>query len=679
MSFSPAKRSAILAFGAVLLLALGLRAFFIWISITHLPVTGDEALTVLISKQVIRGEWPLLISGTPYLFPIEGYLMAPLVEWMPRNVVGARYLTLSLGLLSLVGFFFLVKKVLPRDSQWPAFLLVLFPSAYLLIIQSGYVPPNYATSILLAWATSSLLAVSFTSSRPYLLYLVIGVIGGIAFGVHMLAISYIFPAFILILLGRNFIDAAKGAGSFLLGMLIGLVPFILSIVLYPHAQEAVSKTRPVLEVIRRLWDPALSQTLPGAMGINPVLFPDFTAHLGQLPILRNVFAVAYSLLILVVFFHRLVQFVRHVKQGRWPYLDIQDYFLASSLIAIVLFAFSERATAESYRYLVVPVIFFPFLFGYAFSISGRKLRYAMGSVAVGLGLFNFVTSIEVIRSWRTPQFAGEIAKTPEIIPLIEELKKKGIDRCYASFWLGYRIIFRTDEEIICAPPYNERFLGWPIPYKDRVDKSPDARYILTHGYDTRLPITAFERHMREQNVSYSKWNVGPFYIYEDFHHKQADVDTRISSQDYSLNSSTQGSGLENLSDGNELSSWASGSEQKVGMWLQAEFNALRTVQRVTLVYPFIYPDIPDETARSIRILGRRGDSWTVIADNMAHHFDRIRFRERHPVYGGMHQTFWFEPIQLDAIKVEIIVPRKGKLWRMSQLEFGSPCEGSTGC
>ncbi|HDZ79045.1 MAG TPA: hypothetical protein ENH39_07045, partial [Gammaproteobacteria bacterium] len=469
MSFSPAKRSAILAFGAVLLLALGLRAFFIWISITHLPVTGDEALTVLISKQVIRGEWPLLISGTPYLFPIEGYLMAPLVEWMPRNVVGARYLTLSLGLLSLVGFFFLVKKVLPRDSQWPAFLLVLFPSAYLLIIQSGYVPPNYATSILLAWATSSLLAVSFTSSRPYLLYLVIGVIGGIAFGVHMLAISYIFPAFILILLGRNFIDAAKGAGSFLLGMLIGLVPFILSIVLYPHAQEAVSKTRPVLEVIRRLWDPALSQTLPGAMGINPVLFPDFTAHLGQLPILRNVFAVAYSLLILVVFFHRLVQFVRHVKQGRWPYLDIQDYFLASSLIAIVLFAFSERATAESYRYLVVPVIFFPFLFGYAFSISGRKLRYAMGSVAVGLGLFNFVTSIEVIRSWRTPQFAGEIAKTPEIIPLIEELKKKGIDRCYASFWLGYRIIFRTDEEIICAPPYNERFLGWPIPYKDRVD------------------------------------------------------------------------------------------------------------------------------------------------------------------------------------------------------------------
>ena len=679
MRFLSEKRSVILVFGVVLLVALGLRVFFIWTSITHLPVTGDEALTVLIAKQVIRGEWPLLISGTPYLFPIEGYLMAPLVEWMPRNVVGARYLTLFLGLLSLGGFFFLVKKVLPKDSQWPAFLLVLFPSAYLLILQSGYVPPNYATSITFAWVTSYLLAVSFNSFQPYRLFLVIGIVAGMAFGVHMLAISYIFPAFILILLGRSLADAAKRTGSFLFGALIGLVPFILSIVLYPHAQEAVSKTRPILEVIQRLWDPALSQVLPGAMGVNPVLFPDFTAHLGQLPLLRNIFAVAYSLLLLVVFFHRLIRFIRHVKQGRWPYLDTQDFFLGSSLIAIVLFAFSERAGPESYRYLLVPVIFFPFLFGYAFSIAGRKLRYVVGTVAVGLGLFNIATSIEVIRSWGTPQFAGEIAKTPRIIPLIEALKKKGIDRCYASFWLGYRIIFRTDEKIVCAPPYNERFLGWPIPYKDAVDKSPNARYVLTHGYDTRLPITAFERHMKEQNISYSRWNVGPFYTYEDFHHKQGDVDTRISSRAYSLNSSTQGSGLENLGDGNVRSSWSSGSEQKAGMWLQAEFKLLRTVQRVTLVYPFIYPDLPDETARSIRILGRRGDSWTVIVDNRVQHFDRVRFRKKHPVYGGMHQTFWFEPVQLDAIKIEILVPRKGRLWRMSQLEFGTPCKGQTGC
>ncbi|HEC13569.1 MAG TPA: hypothetical protein ENI80_10035 [Acidiferrobacteraceae bacterium] len=679
MNFSIEKRSVILAFGAVLLVALGLRAFFIWTSITHLPVTGDEALIVLIAKQVIKGEWPLLISGTPYLFPIEGYFMAPLVEWMPRNTIGARYLTMSLGLLSLVGFFYLTKKVLPKDSQWPTFLLVLFPSAYLLILQSGYVPPNYAASITFAWITPYLLAMSFNSSRRYLLFLLIGIVSGIAFSTHMLTISYIFPAFILILLGKNLVDAAKGAGRFLFGALIGLAPFILSIVHHPHAHEAVSKTRPILEVIHRLWDPALSQTLPGAMGVNPTLFPDFSTHLNQIPLFRDVFAVIYSSLILAVFFHRLVLFIRHVKQGHWPYLDIQDYFLASSLIAIVLYAFSERASSESYRYLVVPVIFFPFLLGYTFSITGKKLRCVVGAIAVGLGLFNFVTSVEVTRAWRTPQFAGQIAKTPGIIPLIEELKKKGIDRCYASFWLGYRIIFRTDEEIICAPPYNERFLGWPIPYKDTVDKSPGARYILTHGYDTRLPIIAFERHMKEQNISYSKWNVGPFYIYEDFHHKQADVDTKIVSQAYLLNSSTQGSGLEYLSDNNERSSWSSNSEQKMGMWLQAKFNTQRTVQRVTLVYPFIYPHLPDETAKSIKILGRRGGSWIVVADNIMHHFDRTRFKEKHPVYGGMHQTFWFDPIRINAIKVEIVIPRKGKLWKMSQLEFGTPCKGTTVC
>jgi hypothetical protein len=36
----------------------------------------------------------------------------------------------------------------------------------------------------------------------------------------------------------------------------------------------------------------------------------------------------------------------------------------------------------------------------------------------------------------------------------------------------------SDERIICAQPVNERFPGWPIPYKDDVDQAERVALVL---------------------------------------------------------------------------------------------------------------------------------------------------------------------------------------------------------
>jgi len=90
-----------------------------------------------------------------------------------------------------------------------------------------------------------------------------------------------------------------------------------------------------------------------------------------------------------------------------------------------------------------------------------------------------------------------------------------------------------------------------------------------------------------------------------------------------------------------------------------------------LVYPFPYPKIQhDYAAKTIRISGNIDNSWTVLADNIEHQFDRIRFKNDRPIYGGAHQTIWFNPALVSAIKVEILVPRTGKTWNIGTLEFG---------
>ena len=74
--------------GLVILVAIGLRIAFTWTSLELLPATSDEASSVLLAKDIASGERPLLFSGQPYQFPLESYLMAPFIDWMPMDKDG---------------------------------------------------------------------------------------------------------------------------------------------------------------------------------------------------------------------------------------------------------------------------------------------------------------------------------------------------------------------------------------------------------------------------------------------------------------------------------------------------------------------------------------------------------------------------------------------------------------
>ncbi|HEC13848.1 MAG TPA: hypothetical protein ENI80_11505 [Acidiferrobacteraceae bacterium] len=656
----------------IVLAAILLRAFFMHMSLTHLPVTTDEAMSVLAAKRIWGGEWLLLLPGIPYFFPFESYLLSPLVDWMPRNAVGARYLPFMLGSISVIGFLYIARRSLQKDSQWLAYVCILVPSTYVLMYQSAYIPTNYAVTMTFAWIVVLLFDICQKHARPNFLIFVVGLLGGLAFSTHILSIAYVFPAFLFLCLGGNISYIGVRTVCLSTGAVIGLLPFLSSLIIYPKAYHAVSELIPLNKILYKLWNPGLTETLPGVLGINPTLFPDFDVYLNQPHFLRTTITYVYLAILILVIANRAMLFVQRVRLRHWPSFGVHDLFVTATIIAIVLYAMNMRAQSETYRYLLIPALYFPFLLAYAYSISKFHIRVAIGMFTIFLLLFNMTTSARIIRIWGLPHFPGEIAKTPPITELIEILKRDSIDRCYATFWLAYRITYETDEAIICSAPYNERFLGWPEPYKQLVDQSQKAPYVLSTGFDTRLPIATFEQHMAKYNVSYEKRKVGAFTLYENFLHKPSTHDITVATTDYTLSGSHNASALSNLSDSNENSVWNSGISQQTGMWLQADFKDKIEIQRVTLVYPFPYPRIPDDyAAKTIRIYGNIDNSWTILADNIEHQFDRIRVKNGRPIYGGAHQTIWFNPVLVNAIKVEIIVPRAGKTWNLGTLEFGA--------
>jgi hypothetical protein len=152
-------------FVAILLMALLWRAIFFGASSLLINVSGDESIMGLQAigitqpadselfqtKQQPRGlfgRFPLLFMAQPYLFPLESYLSAPFIRWLPRTAFGLRLTPAILGGAAALFMLLLMAGWHKRDrgvaNGW--FLAVMlsaaFPGAYVLTLQSVYMLPS---------------------------------------------------------------------------------------------------------------------------------------------------------------------------------------------------------------------------------------------------------------------------------------------------------------------------------------------------------------------------------------------------------------------------------------------------------------------------------------------------------------------------------------------------------
>ena len=126
MRLSRSRSFIFLAF-SILTIALAVRLLFFGISLKALPASADEAHGVLTAKNISRGELPLLITGSPYQFPIESYLLNPLVHFLPRNApFRGRYIAVLTGLISLIGFLLICCRLPSFAGPGPAFCYYFF-------------------------------------------------------------------------------------------------------------------------------------------------------------------------------------------------------------------------------------------------------------------------------------------------------------------------------------------------------------------------------------------------------------------------------------------------------------------------------------------------------------------------------------------------------------------------
>lgn len=509
--------------GALLIIAFAAALRIALISLGWPAINSDEGTMGLMALHIItRGELPIYLYGQSYMGAIEAYIGAALF-WL----LGPSSFALRLGLVFLYVLFLLVMYVLSsllytkRIALITLFLLSL-GSIETFTRQLKALGGDLETILFgaLIVLIVSWLALSFTPDagparrwQRSAIYGCLGVVIGLALWSHMLIIPFVAVALLFLVLFCRRELFIRNTVFLLLGLLIGALPVIIFDLKYP-AQNFVA-TLLSLHSSGGLASPHLPYTLwDGIVGTIVISLPMATADSllysmttvpgqwkEQLPylwvqgwwglgfILLWLLAVALTLKDLLASYHllRSPEPEQRQKVIRYAARLMLLGIAGLTLCAYLLSPAPALVPVTSSRYLVGLLVALPAI------IAPLCSRIPAGELAPG-----FITALRVLR-WAIllvivavllngtfdtfQQVPGVQATNQQQQVLVEKLLSIHAVHIYSDYWTCDRIIFQSDEQIICSVVNNQLQPGqnrYPL-YQAIVEHDANATYVLPAG------------------------------------------------------------------------------------------------------------------------------------------------------------------------------------------------------
>ncbi len=657
-------------FPLLVIAAIGLRLVFFVVSCIHVPPTGDEGILMLQAKHIWQtGEMPLLFWAQPYTFPLESYLNAPLTGILPNDAFGARFLFWAWGLLALVLALLIMRKLGSLRETWPGHLLLLFPSVYLLTIQSAYAPPSYPSFIGLMLAAiyfANLSRETITGKRRLIWVLLSGISGGLACSVTLLATPVLLALGLFYGMGGKFWRSIRDSLLFCASAFLGLLPYIWAKISIPGAYVAVSGYRSVHDTLAKIWLTAIQYTLPGSFGIRYPYFPDLTKKpASSFSGLTEVFPWLWLALFCAVVILGGCRLYKNTRNSGWPRLDRAHIFTIIAVCDIVLFGLSNRAMSHSYRYLLPAVMSFPFQLAYLYKHSRKPLQFMLAGIGVFLVFINVVHSYKLIAAWRQPHFARVYADAPSVQPVIDFLDRQGITYAYGSWFSSHRITYATDSRIISGQYYNERFYGWPTPFKTQIDARKKVAFILdtTRSLSPKRFETEIKRVFPE--ISYRKQKCGVYTVYSNFVYKQGADRKLIDARDLNVTVSHNPELAAALLDGDPIHRWHTDSKQEQGMFIDIQLPEKLRISHMALYYNRHHRG----QAGKLTIMAVQDGQLVPIKEDIKKDASVLDMRNGHLVPGDEVQHIYLPAVKTSRLRVKISEANPHVEWSVGEIKL----------
>lgn len=473
-------------------------------------------------------DFPIFFYGQHYLGVLEAYIGALLFHIFGPSVLIMRLETIGFCAAFLVVLYALTRRLYTHNFALVVLALFALGSPRILALQSeavGYPELPLLASFPLLVAFVVAMNTTTSLSKKAALYILWGFLSGIALWVHVLTGPYVLMAFSLMLLWQ-FKDMIQiGLWMILAGIALGAAPLLWYNIYAGPGQDTLTNVLQMTQVgqtaVYDFWQHALntmlvsvplmagfsSSCIDQGISVNYPFLPTFHLHCIAD---QAVWGFGYVALMITAGTIAIVGLQRFSKD-RLEMVKHSARFLLllAALLTIIIYirgGASSGDTWDTSRYLVctwvsLPTILWPLW----------RLRWHVARVAAFVLIFIVLLHGVIMTLTAIPEAQAGNAR---MSTLISYLEKQHITRFYSEYWTCNKIIFATQEKIICSNTWNVNGKlhngsnRYPV-YLTDVEQAKDPAFVYPQG-DSRIEVV--EKALKVQKISYKVREVAGYIV-----------------------------------------------------------------------------------------------------------------------------------------------------------------------
>lgn len=666
-------KKAVWLIGTVVAVAVVFRLWFFHFALGHMPPSSDEAWPSLTAMHILKGEFPVVYWGQTHMGAQESYFQAALIRLVGPKLWAMRIYPLLLGFAYVAAVVLLAARIYGRQVGLISLALLAIPVPYITMCGAMIASENYFT--LTALGGFALLLMHNLIARPEgkgraARFVALGFLLGYTFWLHILALSFVGVILLFLLLADKRLFFRWPFWCGVLAFVIGGLPLILyNLDSHGATFRDVGRAASLKLTIQSFEDLWLI-TLHFLVGMK-VMFMGDKQCVASLPrfIQLALGLIWAGILLLVVGLH-IKPLLRLLRLSVKPW-DGTVLLLALAGATVLMFCRSSRPGWHNVRYVLPVAVVLPVLLAYGLWRIRAKSRVVF---AVLLG---FVLGVQawgnviLVEGWKDHDIIAKGLRLPDTANLIRWLDEHRIRHAYAHFWLSYRLTYETEEKLICAEPYNERFpLRYnQVQYLDDVRASTDAAYIWHPSM--RFSKGDFDSCLRRAGGTWRRDQVGEYTVYWDFKPPYGMITLRdIPRQNWTVTAGINPAAAARAIDGNTATYWDTGGHQALGMWFCADMGSTQTVCTIGFNLGQRTLDFP----RGLKVeISPDGTAWqTVRSDGEV--AGQLYWEGAHPrflVYGD-YFTVTFPPTPARCIRMTLTDGHGMFDWSLAELTVQGP-------
>lgn len=649
----------------IFLAGIAIRLFFLIFGLLKMPINVDESWVGLMAMHILKGEFPIVYWGQSYMGTQEAYIDAPLIWLFGANAFSLRIYPFIWSVLFMFFSYKLASRIYNEEVGLITFLLLALPSPYLSMASAVVHPDNYIAAITLG-SIAFIITYDLVFNDPkrrIFRFALLGFILGYAFWLHILVVSYIGLVLLFLFLKDKLLIFRKGFWILVLMFIIGSLPLLYYNMTHNFAtfHDVAGGVDLVTAIgnLRKLF----KVTLHFLLGFKIMLCAD-VGYFADLPSFLY-FSTGVILSGLVIY----VIITKFKNIWRICFLSLKKVDGTSLLFVMAIFSIytfcrSRRTDWFSVRYILPIMSVLPIIFAYGmwgikrFSRAGFYALISIILLASGWG--NFL----LIERLNDSAFVREELDIQDTRPLVEFLRQNNIFHAYANYCIAYNLTYETREEIICAPPYNERFTAYDVPFIEEVRRDDNVAYIMHKNLG--IKPEDFENRLRIIGGRYKKKELDSYTVFYAFEppYKERRLN-EISRNKWKVSSNFKPEDCSYAIDGDLITRWGSGAPQCPRMWFSVDLGDIYYIAKIRFDLGRFITDYPRGYKVEVSVDNRDWTTVIEIPDNTGGLF----WEGSHPRFmvNGDFFTASFPPIKVRFLKITQIGTDPRFDWSIAEL------------